>query len=430
MRKLIFAVITFLCSCNLYSQQAWHTLFYGQALQYNCVYFIDANTGWIASSDIDGASPSSGSVMRTSNGGITWTSENSGVSYRNLFFINNLTGWAVGDKYVFNGVSRYIFKTTNGGVDFTEQYSETGGTDKMVAVKFANANTGYAISRSKIFKSTDSGISWITQETTGGGFNTLCVMGSNAAAICSEYDSHFYTNDGGVNWNEYIQTDNNHFNTMFYYNMSVGWLGDRTGKILSTFNGPGGYITFNNGFSNKNLFFVSQTLGWGTNDFATISRTTNSGQNWSFLIMPYPDMHFSSMFFLNSNTGWIVGKGTGQAGESKSIILRTTTSGLTSVYPIGNIVPDNFFLSQNYPNPFNPITRINYELPITNYVSIKVYDALGNEVETLVNEKQNAGSYSVDFNASLYGSGLPSGIYFYKLVTEKFSETKKMILVK
>ncbi len=88
--------------------------------------------------------------------------------------------------------------------------------------------------------------------------------------------------------------------------------------------------------------------------------------------------------------------------------------------------PKFFKLSNNYPNPFNPNTVLSYQLPVAGFISLKVYDAIGNEVQTLVNEKQNAGSYSVNFNAA----SLPSGIYFYKLVTDKFSETKKMILIK
>ncbi|MFZ1459514.1 MAG: T9SS type A sorting domain-containing protein, partial [Ignavibacteria bacterium] len=89
-------------------------------------------------------------------------------------------------------------------------------------------------------------------------------------------------------------------------------------------------------------------------------------------------------------------------------------------------VPSHFRLSQNYPNPFNPSTKISYELRVTNYVLLKVYDVLGNEVKTLVNEKQNAGTYEVSFDASNFSSGS----YFYKLVTNGFIETKKMFLIK
>ncbi len=95
---------------------------------------------------------------------------------------------------------------------------------------------------------------------------------------------------------------------------------------------------------------------------------------------------------------------------------------------INNTVPDNFLLTQNYPNPFNPATKISYELPAVNFISLKVFDIAGNEIATLVNEKQNAGTYEINFDASKYG--LSSGIYFYTLKTADFKETKKMILVK
>lgn len=89
-------------------------------------------------------------------------------------------------------------------------------------------------------------------------------------------------------------------------------------------------------------------------------------------------------------------------------------------------IPSEFRLFQNYPNPFNPATIIDYELPTTNFVSLKIYGILGNEVITLVNEKKNSGSYKVEFN----GTNLPSGVYYYKLESENFVETKKMILLK
>jgi len=109
------------------------------------------------------------------------------------------------------------------------------------------------------------------------------------------------------------------------------------------------------------------------------------------------------------------------------IILKTTTGGLTSSgIETPNETPDNFSLKQNYPNPFNPGTTINYSLPASDFVTLTVYDALGNAVRTLVSERQNAGNYSLNFNAA----SLPSGIYFYKLLTTSFSEVKKMTLVK
>jgi len=89
----------------------------------------------------------------------------------------------------------------------------------------------------------------------------------------------------------------------------------------------------------------------------------------------------------------------------------------------------NFKLEQNHPNPFNPVTSISYEIYEDSYVKLKVFDLIGREIATLVDSKQAAGTYTVDFDANKY-SNLTSGIYFYKLETEKYSEVKKMILTK
>ena len=95
--------------------------------------------------------------------------------------------------------------------------------------------------------------------------------------------------------------------------------------------------------------------------------------------------------------------------------------------------PLTFSLEQNYPNPFNPVTMIKYQISELSFVTIKVYDVLGNEIETLVDEYKLAGTYEVEFNAASHSGevrNLTSGVYFYKLVAGSFVETKKMLLLK
>jgi len=107
-------------------------------------------------------------------------------------------------------------------------------------------------------------------------------------------------------------------------------------------------------------------------------------------------------------------------------------SAMSAISQISLETPDAFSLKQNYPNPFNPETVINYSIKIAAHVNLKVYDVIGKEIETLVNEKHAPGSYRVIFN----GSQLPSGVYFVKLETDspresrKFTDVKKMILEK
>jgi len=93
-------------------------------------------------------------------------------------------------------------------------------------------------------------------------------------------------------------------------------------------------------------------------------------------------------------------------------------------------LPKSFNLSQSYPNPFNPSTNIQYAVSSRQFVSLKVYDILGNEIATLISEEKTAGIYAVEFSKGLIHQTLPSGVYFYQLQVGNFMETKKMILTK
>lgn len=88
--------------------------------------------------------------------------------------------------------------------------------------------------------------------------------------------------------------------------------------------------------------------------------------------------------------------------------------------------PNNYSLSQNYPNPFNPSTVIKYQIIKAGYVTLKIYNVLGKEIKTLVNEEQAKGSYSINFNSSSF----PGGVYFYQIRSGSYSATKKMVLLK
>jgi subtilisin-like proprotein convertase family protein len=116
----------------------------------------------------------------------------------------------------------------------------------------------------------------------------------------------------------------------------------------------------------------------------------------------------------------------GDTGHVGQYCIQIYSGGtLTGLSNIG-ILPTKFELSQNYPNPFNPTTKINFAIPKQGFVTMKIYDALGREVRTLVNEVKTAGNYTVDFNAS----ELSSGVYFYRLQSGDFSDIKRMILIK
>ena len=133
---------------------------------------------------------------------------------------------------------------------------------------------------------------------------------------------------------------------------------------------------------------------------------------------------------VNSFTGQITGQSVAGLAEVETI-ARISFYEIIGVKQISSDIPSSFSLSQNYPNPFNPVTKIKFNLPVTGQgralnIRLVIYDILGREIKTLVNKQLMPGSYEVEWNAS----NNPSGIYFYRLETEGFTQTRKMVLVK
>jgi len=150
----------------------------------------------------------------------------------------------------------------------------------------------------------------------------------------------------------------------------------------------------------------------GTDD--GVFRSTDNGENWTHL-NGLTNLEVWS-FTINSN-GYIF------AGTDDGVFRSINST--TSVEDEYN-VPTTYSLEQNYPNPFNPNTKIRYSIPQSSKVVIKVFDILGNEIEALVNEEKQTGTYEITW----YAEGLPSGIYFYRIQANNFIETKKMMLMK
>ncbi len=135
--------------------------------------------------------------------------------------------------------------------------------------------------------------------------------------------------------------------------------------------------------------------------------------------------------FVNTQTqgNWILrifDKSTGNTGTLLNWSLRIKYSSPVSVNNLENSTAEKYELMQNYPNPFNPVTTIKYSIPERAYVNLTIFDMLGKEITKLVNEEKNQGVYTVNFDAS----ALPTGIYFYRIQADKFTSTKKMILIK
>ena len=167
-----------------------------------------------------------------------------------------------------------------------------------------------------------------------------------------------------------------------------------------------------------------------------------SGNNYNYAIVKYDNVgnqkwiadynnggssfNYVKDFVLDKDAKiYVTGESIG--GHGYSIATVKFIQDPTSITPIPNIIPKNFYLDQNFPNPFNPVTHLGFGISKLGFVSLKVYDALGKEVAALVNEQKSPGSYEVEFD----GSDLPSGIYFYSLQIEgKIVQTKSMVLLK
>ena len=211
-----------------------------------------------------------------------------------------------------------------------------------------------------------------------------------------------------------------------------------TGSVLSQvaqqwvarYNGPGNGSDFAHSIAvdgSGNVYVTGWSKGSGSyDDYCTIKYNSSGVQQW---VARYNgpgnglDEAFSIALDGSGNvyvTGWSIGSGT---NYDYCTIKYSQGVGIKK---ISTEIPSLFSLSQNYPNPFNPITKIRFDLPKNVNVKLTIYDMLGREIETLVNEQLNAGSYEVNWDGTKY----TSGVYYYRLNAGEFVETKKMILVK
>ena len=191
------------------------------------------------------------------------------------------------------------------------------------------------------------------------------------------------------------------------------------GVFISTNNGTS-WTAVNTGLTNTAVQSLAVS---GTNLFAGtygggVFLSTNNGTSWTAVNSGLTDTWVRSLAVSGMNLF---------AGTSSGGVWRRPLSEIiTSVQILPNELPTHFNLDQNYPNPFNPSTTISFSILSKSFVSLKIFDALGREVSTLVSEELFAGNYSRHWNASI----IPSGVYYYCLRTESFTQTKKLVLLK
>ena len=166
---------------------------------------------------------------------------------------------------------------------------------------------------------------------------------------------------------------------------------------------------------------VGDAVKW-TNVSGNHNVLADDGSFTSGPVAPAP-WEFTHTFTVAGNNPYycVPHGGPGGQGMAGVIVVQNAVS-----VPEDELLANDFELKQNYPNPFNPSTRINFAIPNSSFVNLKVYDVIGNEIATLVSEEKQAGNYEIDFDAT----GLPGGIYFYQIKSGSFIETRKMTLLK
>lgn len=400
MRKVILAFTALFMITSGSISQGWIQQSSGTTQVLYSVDFVNDQTGFAAGNE----------MLRTTNGGTNWSVQFGGIdNLYSVFFPSVNTGWVVG------GMGQ-IHKTTNAGVNWVNVSQATSNT--FQSAYFINDQTGW-LAGTGVYKTTNGGLNWTQQNFGIALFYSVYFTDINTGWVAGGIGQIFKTTNGGTNWTQQTSNTTAILRSIYFINSMTGWTTGTDSKVYKSVNGGTTWTMYYNQSlcGLYSVYFASEQTGWVCGCEGAINGTTNNGTNWVLQSFGSTTVLYS-VNFINSSTGWAVGAG--------GRILKTTSGGLTGVNQVTEEIPGKFSLSQNYPNPFNPNTIIRFNIKDSRFTILKVFDILGNEVESLVNEQLIPATYEVEWNASNY----TSGIYYYRLTAGDFAETRKMILLK
>ncbi len=345
--------------------------------------------------------------------------------------------------------------------DYDENYTEAislGGFAMAMDYAFVKGNTitgnalvginaGMYVDNSKIMHNDLSGLStWIAQVWLGGEKNKVYKntfgKATDDPAIWFEPDPYWpdwnvavtvnneHWGDGDPQWTRYNKIMNNDYRLC---GLDKGWLVDATtGEIYSRGCIVLDPVEFEAGLGLEKNIVAEHLFPEGTTvcDQVWDMNGKNYIKGWEWLCEDGDGYLAKSISGEISTAAQIIAEHKNtrmeRIAQKEEYLNRYLAKHVkTEMAPI-SVIPQKFDLAQNYPNPFNPTTMINYELPITNYVDLSIYNALGQRMATLVSENQSAGSYQVSWDASQFASG----IYYYRIEAGEFQAVKKMILLR
>jgi photosystem II stability/assembly factor-like uncharacterized protein len=476
MRKLLILAFLLLISVtSLYSQDGlgvW-TVTYNNTARIYAISVNPVNQNIMYIGGLDSG------IYKTTNSGLNWFAVNNGLTY---IKVQCLAVSSSNPNIIYAGTDHNgaansgIYVSTDAGATWT--YKSTGITDikgvQQIAVHPTNPNTAFAcvfdgVNASTIgmYKTTDGGGTWTASNSGMSNYNVLCVAfnplnpnvmyaGTSLILPGSTGPAKMYKSfDGGSNWTDIVNglptgtTTGNPVRALSISTTDTSrvlaalFVNDTTGGVYLTTNGGQLWQKKYSALPNTaGTLFRCCLIRPGSSlemfvgiDRSTpaapmgVYRSTDGGNTW---------VDFNGGALLNTysirafafKTLGPAGDPTLYAGGSHTSL--PTARGVFEYSWIGTgivnngQVPEKFYLSQNYPNPFNPTATIEFGIQKTGFVSIRVFDMLGREVAVLVNEVRKVGVYTAVFD----GSKLTSGAYFYRIETNGFTDTKRMLLIK
>ncbi|MEO8514494.1 MAG: YCF48-related protein [Ignavibacteria bacterium] len=381
--------------------------------------FFNNNNGIIAANEEQ--------VWTTTSGGNKWTIrglcnnnyfESPRTFIRSVYYKDSLTIYYTrGDGYAGHGFTGSIGVSYNGGVTWSTSLSQISSE----FYKIGGAGNSVLCCTGKIIKNSGSGWSDYLVQSGTGFFDFNFINENTGIILGNTYSGNirkiFSTTNNGTNWNEQ-QSPVLALNVTMR-NSGICLISCDSGRVLRSTNFGLNWTQYNTPTIRNlySVYMISDNTAWAVGSQGVMLYSNNSGLNWS-LAPSYTTRNLNEITFTDQNTGYVSG--------DYGTVFKTTDGGLTFTNSGINEIPDSYMLQQNFPNPFNPATRVMFSVPVKGNVKVEIYDVSGKLVDVLIDKEYTPGSYSVDWNAINYSSG----IYFYKMTSGEFVESKKMILLK